>query len=58
MLDPIIENVSEFEDLSYLDVSPHEHFNATIKKFIRMTSMRKTFTANEAIIAMNAVPFL
>lgn len=36
-----IDDISKIRDLSYLNASHNEHFNITIKKVIKMTSMRK-----------------
>lgn len=41
MFDHIVEDISKFNDLSYLDTSPYEHFNVTIKMIIKISSMRK-----------------
>jgi len=53
-LDHIAEDVARFGDLSLLDASPYEHFNFTLKQFIRMTSMRKQTTISEAVAVINA----
>lgn len=49
MPDHILEDVSRIRDLSYLN----EQFNSTIKKFIKMTSMRKGTLIEEAVRVMN-----
>lgn len=36
MLDQIVNDVLGFENLAYLNASPYEHVNFTIKKFIKM----------------------
>lgn len=56
MLDHIVDDISKLGELSYLDPFPYEHFNVTIKKFIKINSMRKTCTRNKAAYAMNVVP--
>lgn len=48
MLDLIVEDVSRFGTLNFLDASPFEHSNYVIKKFIRMTSMQRGSTMEEA----------
>lgn len=40
MHDQIVDEISKFRDLSHLDAYLYKHFNATIKKFIRMALMR------------------
>lgn len=47
----IVEHKIRFEILCYLDVSPIEHFNFVIKKFIRMASLGKTSIIDEAVRA-------
>ena len=53
LLDHLCNDLARFGDLSLLDASPFEHFNYVIKSFIRMTSMRKSTTIEEAIRIMN-----
>lgn len=54
MLDHIAEDVSRFGALNFVDASPFEHFNYVIKKFIRMTSMRRGSTLGEAVKVINS----
>lgn len=56
MLDHVSNDLYKFGILSFLDASAYEHFNFTIKKFIRMTSMRKLTTIEEAVHLMNETP--
>lgn len=57
MLVHIVENVSRFgdlEDIANLNGSLYEHSNFTIKTFIRINSMRKRATVEEAVSVKNA----
>lgn len=56
MLDRIVEDVSKFENLSYLHVSFYEYFNVTMKKSMKMISKQKTSTTKESVNVMIAVP--
>lgn len=50
----IVEKVSMIERLAYLVVFLYRNVNFTIKKFIRMASMQKVTTIEEALCGMNA----
>lgn len=54
MLGHIVADVSQFDNLAYLDVSSYELYNITIKKCVVMTSMRKGTTIKEVACVMNA----
>lgn len=54
MPDHNAEGVSRIGDLSSFDASPFEHFNDVIKTFMKMTSMRRESTLEEAMKAINS----
>lgn len=53
MLDHISRDVVRICDLRLLDASPLEHFDNTVKVFIRMTPMRKNASTEKAAKAMS-----
>lgn len=53
MLDHLAEDVFQFGDLRFIDVSPFEQSNYIKKKFIRMKSSRKLSTVEEAVEAVD-----
>lgn len=55
MIDHIVEDLSKFGDLSYLEASLYEHFIVTVGTFIKMTSMRKTCTMNKSVNVVNPI---
>lgn len=51
----ILEGVSRFSALNFLDASSFEHFSYVIKKFIMKTSMQRSSTLEEAVKLTNAL---
>lgn len=49
MLDHISENFLIIGDFGLLDASSFDHFNYTIKAYVRITSMRKGTSMEEAV---------
>lgn len=53
LLGHIFEGLNRCGNLEYLSASLYEHFNYVIKKFIRMTSLRRKSSLSEAVEAEN-----
>lgn len=49
MLYHTAEDLERFDDVGYLDASPFEPFNYSIKSYLKMTSLRKGSTFEESL---------
>lgn len=45
----VVKDMSRFGDVWILDLSPFEHFNNTINKFLKMQSLRQFSTLEKAV---------
>ena len=53
LLDHLVEDLSKYGSLQYLDSGPYEYFNSVLKRFYRETSRRKGTALEETLQTMS-----